>query len=74
MAKRKKEQTWREAFRDVHLIGDCGTFMLEYTPTVEHGRPQQIRLEAEDEENAKFEAANILEHGCKPEDLEVEWS
>lgn len=58
-------------FKSVELIGDCGTFTLKYFPDVPHGKPQTVMLEAEDEDNALLEAANMLE--CDEKLLTVEW-
>lgn len=56
-------------FESYELIGDCGTFTLEYWP--KGGKPQRLQLDAENEDDALFEASHILE--CEPEDLEVSW-
>lgn len=49
--------------------GDPYTFVLHYTPTSATGKPQSVTLDANQFDDAIFEAANILGHGCAPEDL-----
>lgn len=58
-------------FKSVELVGDCGVFTLNYHPDVPHGKPQTVRLEADEESDALFEAASILE--CDEQLLTVEW-
>ena len=58
-------------YKSFQLVGDCGEFTLTYCGVEPHCRPQTVRLEAEDESNAIFEAASLLE--LPESDLEVEW-
>ena len=74
MAKTPKTKPFAERYRDVSLVGDCcGEFALKYTPTEAHGKPQRTSLDAEDEDNARFEAASMLE--CEESELPAtEWA
>jgi hypothetical protein len=58
-------------YRDVQIVGDCGTFTLTYTPDRPSGRPQTLTLDAGDESAALFEVSSLLE--CDEKLLTVEW-
>lgn len=51
------------------VVGDCGDFDVEYQ--LKGGKPTSMRLDAETEDDARYEAAGIAE--CSPDDLVVEW-
>lgn len=73
---------WLKHYRDVSIVQHeidsedeeetqerSYAYDLKYTPTCAGGKPQTMRLDAEDEINARHEAAHHLGHGCQPEAL-----
>ena len=76
MAKEKPELF--PGFKNVSLEGDCGIFTLKYTPTCKGGKPQEYRLDADEETDARFEAAALMYDGTTAdqyaEKFEVLWS
>ena len=59
-------------YKNVELVGDSDQFTLIYTPDIKGGKAQSMRLDADTEADALFEASQFL--GCKEKDLQVEWT